>query len=110
MTMDDLKDAIEEALGKFERYERKLDELEGQVEAFDLGKQDLADEISELENEIEFSDFYAGLSHDPRYQELTDHICYILDDPAQHKNCSAELHICTRNGVLARRPARAERL
>ncbi len=45
------KDAIEEALGKFERYERKLDELEGQVEAFDLGQQDLADEISELEND-----------------------------------------------------------
>ena len=45
------KDAIEDALGKFESYERKLDELEGQVEAFDLGQQELADEISGLEND-----------------------------------------------------------
>ncbi len=45
------KDAIEEALNKFEHYERKLDELEGQVEAFDLGQQELADEIADLETE-----------------------------------------------------------
>ncbi len=44
-------DAVDEALAKFERYERKLDELEGQVESFDLGKQDLHDAFADLENE-----------------------------------------------------------
>lgn len=45
------KDVVDDALAKFERYERKLDELEGQVESFDLGKQDLRDAFADLENE-----------------------------------------------------------
>ena len=40
---------IEEAMGRFERYERKIDDLEGEVEAYDLGQQSLAKEIAELE-------------------------------------------------------------
>ena len=44
---------IDDALGRYEYIERKLDELEGQVEAFDLGsgKKSLAEEFSDLEAE-----------------------------------------------------------
>lgn len=39
-----------DAVSKFERYERKLDNLEAEVDAFDLGKKtSLADEIANLE-------------------------------------------------------------
>ncbi len=40
---------IDDAMVRFERYERKMDDLEGQVEAFDLGSRSLADEIDELD-------------------------------------------------------------
>jgi len=44
----------EEALGRFDRFERKLDELESEVESYDLGKKrSLADEIEDLEKEDE---------------------------------------------------------
>ncbi|MBX3706608.1 MAG: phage shock protein PspA [Pseudomonadales bacterium] len=41
---------IDDALQRFENYERKMDDLEGQVEAYDLGQKSLADEIAELES------------------------------------------------------------
>lgn len=44
---------IDDAMERFERYERKMDDLEGQVEAYDLGQQTLADEIEELEADEE---------------------------------------------------------
>ncbi len=40
---------IDEAMNRFERYERKMDDLEGEVEAYDLGQRSLADEIADLE-------------------------------------------------------------
>jgi phage shock protein A len=40
---------IDEAMNRFERYERKIDDLEGEIEAYDLGQKHLADEIGELE-------------------------------------------------------------
>ena len=40
---------VDEAMQKFEHYERKMDDLEGQVEAYDLGRRTLADQIDELE-------------------------------------------------------------
>jgi phage shock protein A len=40
---------IEDAMGRFERYERRIDDLEGEVEAYDLGQRHLADEIADLE-------------------------------------------------------------
>lgn len=40
---------IDDAIIRFEQYERKMDDLEGQVEAYDLGQKTLADEITELE-------------------------------------------------------------
>lgn len=42
---------IDEAMGRFDRYERRIDDLEGEVEAYDLGKRSLSDEITELEED-----------------------------------------------------------
>jgi len=39
---------INDAMYKFERYEQKIDTLEAQVEAYDLGKKTLKDEFAEL--------------------------------------------------------------
>ena len=46
------REALNDAFDKFERYERRMDDLEGQVEAFDLGgerSQTLAEEIEDLD-------------------------------------------------------------
>ncbi|MGX5173426.1 phage shock protein PspA [Aliikangiella sp. IMCC44653] len=44
----------EDAVTRFERFERKLDELESEVESYDLGKnRSLSDEINELEQQDE---------------------------------------------------------
>jgi len=40
---------IDDAMQRFENYERKMDDLEGQIEAYDMGQRTLADEIAELE-------------------------------------------------------------
>ena len=42
---------IDDAIIRFEQYERKMDDLEGQVEAYDLGQKTLAHEITELEGD-----------------------------------------------------------
>ncbi|MBT3425266.1 MAG: phage shock protein PspA [Gammaproteobacteria bacterium] len=42
---------IDEALTKFDRFERRIDDLEGEVEAFELGQKSLSDEIEELERD-----------------------------------------------------------
>ena len=42
---------IDDALVKFESYERRMEDLEGHVESYDLGKRSLADEITNLESE-----------------------------------------------------------
>ncbi len=55
------KDVVDDALAKFERYERKLDELEGQVESYDLGKQGLHDAFADLENEEKITEQLAEL-------------------------------------------------
>lgn len=41
--------SIDEAMGRFEQYERRIDDLEGQVESYDVGHKTLAEEIEELE-------------------------------------------------------------
>ena len=38
----------DDAMDRFELYERRLDEMEGEIEAWDLGNRTLSDEISEL--------------------------------------------------------------
>jgi phage shock protein A len=42
---------IDDAIQRFENYERKMDDLEGQIEAYDMGQKTLADEISDLESD-----------------------------------------------------------
>lgn len=44
-------DKVNEALGRFDHYERKIDDIESQIEAYDMGSKSLSDEISELEND-----------------------------------------------------------
>ena len=42
---------IDDAMQRFENYERKMDDLEGEIEAYDMGQRTLADEIAELETD-----------------------------------------------------------
>lgn len=41
--------SIDDAMLRFETYERKIDDLEGQIEAHDMGRKSLTEEIAELE-------------------------------------------------------------
>ena len=41
--------SIDDAMTRFEEYERKMDDLEGQVESYDLGQRTLRDQIDELD-------------------------------------------------------------
>ena len=52
---------IDEAMSRFDRYERKIDDLEGEVEAYDLGQKTLSDEIGELENDERIDEALAKL-------------------------------------------------
>ena len=54
---------VDDALSRFGSFEKKLDELEGRVEAFDLGKggKSLADEIAELHGQSAIDDELARL-------------------------------------------------
>ncbi|MEX0942228.1 MAG: phage shock protein PspA [Pseudomonadales bacterium] len=42
--------SCDQAFDRFEQYERHLDEMEGEIESYELTNRTLADEISELEN------------------------------------------------------------
>ena len=52
---------IDSAMGRFEQYERKIDDLESQVDAYDLGKKTLNDEFAELESDGRVEDELAAL-------------------------------------------------
>ena len=52
---------VDDALSRFDRYERKIDDLEGQVESYDMGSKSLADEIAELESDEKVDDELASL-------------------------------------------------
>lgn len=53
---------INNALGRFEHYERKLEHMEGKVEAYDLGqKHDLDREFADLENNDHVEEELAAL-------------------------------------------------
>jgi len=53
---------VDDALSRFDSIEKKLDEMEGRVEAFDLGRgKSLAEEISDLETESEIEKELANL-------------------------------------------------
>jgi phage shock protein A len=52
---------IDEAMSRFDRYERRIDDLEGEVEVYDLGQKTLSDEIGELENDERIDEALARL-------------------------------------------------
>ncbi len=54
-------DKVNDALGRFDQYERKIDDIESQVESYDMGSKSLADEISELENDESVDNELAAL-------------------------------------------------
>ena len=58
-TLDSTK--VDNAMGRFEQYELKIDDLESQVEAYDLGKKTLQDEFAELEASDKVEDELAAL-------------------------------------------------
>ncbi len=55
------RDKLNEAFDKFDAYERRMDNLEGEVEAFDLGAKDLSDEIEDLARTDKVDDALAKL-------------------------------------------------
>ncbi|GLX84726.1 phage shock protein PspA [Thalassotalea loyana] len=54
-------DKVNDALSRFDRYERKIDDIEAQVESYDLGAKSLADEIADLESAEQVDDELAEL-------------------------------------------------
>jgi phage shock protein A len=54
-------DKVNDALSRFDRYERKIDGIEAQVESYDMGSKSLADEISELASDEKVDDELAQL-------------------------------------------------
>ena len=58
-TLDSTK--VDNAMGRFEQYERKIDDLESQVYAYDLGKKTLNDEFAELESGDKIDEELAAL-------------------------------------------------
>jgi phage shock protein A len=54
-------DRVNDALSRFDSYERKIDDIESQVESLDLGSKSLADEIADLESDENIDDELAQL-------------------------------------------------
>ncbi|MFT6900897.1 MAG: phage shock protein A [Colwellia sp.] len=54
-------DRVNDALSRFDSYERKIDNIESQVESLDLGSKSLADEIADLESDENIDDELAQL-------------------------------------------------
>jgi len=52
---------VNDALSRFDHYERKIDGIEAEVESYDLGSKSLADEIAELESDDKVDDELAQL-------------------------------------------------
>ncbi|MFC3095005.1 phage shock protein PspA [Alteromonas sediminis] len=52
---------VDAAMERFGQYERKIDDLESQVEAYDLGKKSLNDEFAELQADDKINDELAAL-------------------------------------------------
>lgn len=67
-TLDSSK--VDSAMGRFEQYERKIDDLESQVDSYDLGKKTLADEFADLESDEKIDDELAALKK--KVQTKTD--------------------------------------
>lgn len=52
---------VDEAMQKFDRYEAKIEGIEAQVDAYDLGRKTLSDEFKALESESQVDDELAAL-------------------------------------------------
>ena len=52
---------VNDALGRFDSYERKIDDIEAQVESYDMGSKSLADEIADLESNEKVDDELAQM-------------------------------------------------
>jgi len=52
---------VNDALNRFDHYERKVDDIESQIDSYDLGGKSLADEIAELETDEKVDDELAQL-------------------------------------------------
>ncbi|MDP7591486.1 MAG: phage shock protein PspA [Litorilituus sp.] len=52
---------VNDALGRFDSYERKIDDIEAQIESYDMGSKSLADEIADLEADDKVDDELASL-------------------------------------------------
>ena len=63
---------IDDAMNRFEQYERKMDDLEGQVESYDMGQRSLASEIEELDRDEAVDEELAELKARVRNGDATD--------------------------------------
>jgi phage shock protein A len=54
-------DKLSDAMSKFDAYERKIDNLEAEVESYDLGKKSLVDEFADLAAEDKVSSEFEAL-------------------------------------------------
>ncbi|MGQ4275976.1 phage shock protein PspA [Pseudidiomarina sp. E22-M8] len=63
---------IDDAMLRFERYESKIDDLESQVEAYDMGKKTLRDEFAELEGEDKINDELEALKARVKKEKKAD--------------------------------------
>ena len=63
---------VDAAMGRFEQYERKIDDLESQVDAYDLGNKTLADEFAELESDDEIDNELAALKKNMQSKSKTN--------------------------------------
>jgi phage shock protein A len=52
---------VNDALSRFDRYEQKIDDIEAQVESYDLGSKSLADEIADLASDEKVDDELTAL-------------------------------------------------
>jgi phage shock protein A len=52
---------VNDALNRFDSYERKIDDIEAQVDSYDLGSKSLADEIADLAEDENINDELAQL-------------------------------------------------
>ena len=63
---------IDDAIARFELYERKIDDMEGQIEAHDMGQKTLAEEISDLESDEDLDEQLAELKARVQKQDMPD--------------------------------------
>ncbi|MFT5350331.1 MAG: phage shock protein A [Gammaproteobacteria bacterium] len=54
---------VEDTMNKLDQYERRLDDLEGRVESYDISQQSLADEIDQLDKDVEIDNELAKIKN-----------------------------------------------